>query len=100
MICIDISLENKQQDEFIKLLLRTYTGLFTDYVSVNLDSLAYRKKMDVKRMIDNLKDLSQHKIIKYIPRKKTPFIIYTQERLPLNIFKISKGRLSGQKREI
>lgn len=83
-------LENKQQDDFIKLLLRTYTGLFTDYVPVNLDSLAYRKKLNVKVLIDNLKDLSQHGIIKYIPRKKTPFIIYTQERLPLKYLKFTK----------
>jgi len=83
-------LDNKQQDDFIKLLLRTYTGLFTDYVPVNLDSLAYRKKIDVKVLIDSLKDLSQHGIIKYIPRKKTPFIIFTQERLPVNYLKFVK----------
>ena len=82
--------ENKQQGEFIKLLLRTYTGLFTDYVTVNLESLAYRKKINVKLLIDNLKNLSQQGIIKYIPRKKTPFIIYTQERLPLSYLKFPK----------
>ncbi len=82
--------ENKQQNDFIKLLLRTYTGLFTDYVSVNLETLAYRKKINAKLLIDHLKDLSKHKIIKYIPRKKTPFIIYTQERLPLQYLKFTK----------
>ena len=90
-------LENKQQDEFIKLLLRTYTGLFTDFVPVNLDSLAYRKKIDVKILIDNLKDLAQHGIIKYIPRKKTPFIIYTQERLPLKYLKFTKEVYQNRK---
>ena len=90
-------IENKQQDDFIKLILRTYTGLFTDYVPVNLDSLAYRKKIDVKILIDNLKDLSQHGVIKYIPRKKTPFIIYTQERLPLNYLKFTKEVYQNRK---
>ena len=90
-------IENKQQDDFIKLILRTYTGLFTDYVPVNLDSLAYRKKIDVKILIDNLKDLSQHGVIKYIPRKKTPFIIYTQERLPLNYLKFTKEVYQSRK---
>jgi len=90
-------LENKQQDDFIKLLLRTYTGLFTDFVPVNLDSLAYRKKINVKILIDNLKDLSQHGIIKYIPRKKTPFIIYTQERLPLKYLKFTKEVYQNRK---
>lgn len=90
-------LENKQQDEFIKLLLRSYTGLFTDYVPVNLDALAYRKKIDVKVLINHLKDLSQNKIIKYIPRKKTPLIIYTQERLPLNYLKFPKAVYKDRK---
>ncbi|WP_372640926.1 ATP-dependent DNA helicase RecQ [Ancylomarina sp.] len=90
-------LENKQQDDFIKLLLRTYTGLFTDFVPVNLDSLAYRKKINVKILIDNLKDLSQHGIIKYIPRKKTPFIIYTQERLPVQYLKFTKEVYQNRK---
>lgn len=89
--------ENKQQDDFIKLILRTYTGLFTDYVPVNLDSLAYRKKIDVKILIDNLKDLSQQGVIKYIPRKKTPFIIYTQERLPLKYLKFTKDVYQNRK---
>jgi ATP-dependent DNA helicase RecQ len=90
-------LENKQQDDFLKLLLRTYTGLFTDFVPVNLDSLAYRKKINVKILIDNLKDLSQHGIIKYIPRKKTPFIIYTQERLPVQYLKFTKEVYQNRK---
>ena len=90
-------LENKQQDDFIKLLLRTYTGLFTDFVPVNLDSLAYRKKINVKILIDNLKDLSQLGIIKYIPRKKTPFIIYTQERLPQKYLKFTKEVYQNRK---
>ena len=90
-------LENKQQDDFIKLLLRTYTGLFTDFVPVNLDALAYRKKIDVKLLIDRLKDLSQHGIIKYIPRKKTPFIIFNQERLPLKYLVFTKEVYQSRK---
>nr|WP_320118570.1 ATP-dependent DNA helicase RecQ [uncultured Marinifilum sp.] len=83
-------LANKNYDTFIKLLLRSYTGLFTDYVPVNIDLLAARTKMKKESIIQFLKELSRYKIINYIPRKKTPFIILSQERLPVSFVKLSK----------
>ena len=81
---------NKDFDAFIKLLLRSFTGLFTDYVPINIDLLAKRTEANKELIIEYLKELSRHKIIKYIPRKKTPFIIYTQERLPQSFIKLEK----------
>ena len=81
---------NEELDAFIKLLLRSYTGLFTDFVPVNIDTLSNRTKVKKELIIDYLKELTKHKIISYIPRKKTPFIIYTQERLPLNFIRLDK----------
>lgn len=83
-------LANKDYDAFIKLLLRSYTGLFADYVPVNIDLLSSRSKIKKESIIQYLKELSRYKIIKYIPRKKTPFLILTQERLPVNFIKLSK----------
>jgi len=81
---------NKDFDAFIKLLLRSFTGLFTDYVPINIDSLSSRTKIKKELIIEYLKELSRYKIINYIPRKKTPFIVFTQERLPVNFIKITK----------
>lgn len=80
---------NADFDSFIKLLLRTYTGLFTNYVPVNLDTLAKRTNAKREVFVEFLKVLSKHKIIDYIPRKKTPFIVFTQERLPVNYVSLS-----------
>jgi len=81
---------NRDFDAFIKLLLRSFTGLFTDYVPVNIDLLAKRSKVNPELIRQYLKELAQYKIIKYIPRKKTPFLIYTQEKLPQNFLKLEK----------
>ncbi|MFA9370621.1 MAG: ATP-dependent DNA helicase RecQ [Labilibaculum antarcticum] len=81
---------NKDFDVFIKILLRSFTGLFTDFVPVNIDLLAKRTKISKEVISKYLKELSKYKVIQYIPRKKTPFIIYTQERLPLSFIKLSK----------
>ncbi len=77
-------LKNDEFNKFIKLLLRTYTGLFTNYVPVNLDSLAKQTNTKREVFVEFLKVLSKHKIIDYIPRKKTPFIVFSQERMPLS----------------
>lgn len=72
---------NAAFDGFIKLLLRSYTGLFTDYVSIEEQTLARRAKVSLDTVFNFLNKLNTLKIIKYIPRKNTPLITYTEERL-------------------
>jgi len=91
---------NQDFDSFIKILLRSFTGLFTDFVPVNIDLLAKRTKISKELIVKYLKELSKYKVIQYIPRKKTPFIIYTQERLPLNFIKLSKEVYQDRKENL
>lgn len=72
---------NAAFDNFIKLLLRSYSGLFSDYVIIDENILAKRAKSDVKAIYNYLNKLSSFKIINYIPRKKTPLIYFKEERL-------------------
>ena len=70
--------------------MHSYTGLFTDFVPLNIDLLAKRSNTKKEIIANYLKELSKYKVIQYIPRKKTPYLIYTQERLPLNFIKLTK----------
>jgi len=72
---------NKQFDGFIKLLLRSYTGLFTEFISIDEASLARKANIDPDLVYQFLKKLNNLKIIRYIPQRKTPLIIFTEERL-------------------
>jgi ATP-dependent DNA helicase RecQ len=72
---------NAAFDGFIKLLLRSYTGLFTDFVNIEEQTLARRAKVSLDTVFNFLNKLNTLKIIKYIPRKNTPLITYTEERL-------------------
>ncbi len=69
-----------RQEQLIHLLLRSYTGLFTDPCYINEDMLA--RKLDWKRddVYRELILLSRDRIVRYIPRKKTPFLTFTRER--------------------
>ncbi|KAA6312506.1 ATP-dependent DNA helicase RecQ, partial [termite gut metagenome] len=74
----------------IRGLLRAYTGLFTDYVYINEDSLAVRTGLNRQQIYDLLIRLSKQHIINYIPRKKTPYIIYTHKRVETDRLQISQ----------
>lgn len=70
----------QDEDKLIDVLLRNYSGLFTDYNYISEDFLAM--KMDVERsfVCQRLLSLSRKHILNYIPRKKAAYIHYPQRR--------------------
>jgi len=84
-----IQLRNAELDSFIKLILRSYTGVFTDFVNIDEALLARRSNMTGELIYQHLKTLAQNKIIDYIPQKKTPVLVFETERLDTNRIHIS-----------
>ncbi len=80
---------NETYDKFIKLLLRSYTGMFTEYVPINEEMLAGKAGISRDTVYQFLVRLSSSNIIHYIPGKKTPLIIFTEERLDRKSLSIS-----------
>ena len=67
-------------EKLINVILRSYTGLFTDYAYINEESLSIRTGLSRQQIYDTLITLTKRHILHYIPQKKTPYIIYTRER--------------------
>ena len=76
-------------DKLIQTVLRSYTGVFTDYTYINEDSLAIRTGLTRRQIYEQLVHLAKLRIVSYIPRKKTPYIIYTRERIETQLIHIS-----------
>ena len=76
-------------DKLIQTVLRSYTGVFTDYTYINEDSLAIRTGLTRRQIYEQLVHLAKLRIVNYIPRKKTPYIIYTRERIEAQLIHIS-----------
>ena len=72
-------------------LLRSYTGLFTDYAFINEETLAQRAGLTAQAVRDELINLSRMRVINYIPYKKSPFIIYTRPRVETRLVRVSKA---------
>ena len=84
-------------EKLINVILRSYTGLFTDYVYINEESLEIRSGLNRQRIYDILVMLTQRRVLHYIPRKKTPYIIYTRERQEKNRIQLTRDVYEDRK---
>lgn len=72
--------QSEDTEKLLRILLRSYTGLFTDYAYISEDNLSTRSGLSRQQIYETLLSLSRQHILHYIPAKKTPYIIYTRER--------------------
>lgn len=89
--------ENVKLDEFIKLLLRTYSGIFNDYINISEEYLGKKANVNTETIINLLKILQQYHIIKYIPRITKPLLYFASERLEEKAIIFNKKELDAQK---
>jgi len=73
--------ENMESDRLIKVLLRSYSGLFTDFTIINEYELARRLSLNAEEVVSRLVQLKKDGIIEYIPRKTNPQLVFTSERV-------------------
>lgn len=72
---------SKFEDAVITALLRTYGGLFSNYVYIDEGLVAQEAGLTTQQVYVILKNLAQRNIIYFIPQRKTPFITYLQDRI-------------------
>jgi ATP-dependent DNA helicase RecQ len=75
---------NNDKQDFVKLLLRSYGGLFSNYVKINEEEIARRADMSVEEVENLLFELSQKNILFYSKRSNKPHLIFLQNRVPEN----------------
>ena len=80
---------NESFDGFIKLLLRSYTGMFTEFIPINEEVLSRKSAATRDTVYQYLVKLSSLNIIRFIPGKKTALVIFTEERLVRKALMIS-----------
>lgn len=87
-------------DKVLTALMRSYTGLFSDYVFI--DELFIAESILVSKAVvkESLKSLSHRRVLQYIPGRKVPVIYYTHHRVeskklifPKEVFDVLLNRL-------
>ena len=79
-----------EQEKLIHILLRSYTGLFTDLAAINEETIAKRLEWTHDEVYQLLVGLAKEHIVQYIPRKKTPFLTFVREREATNRVALTK----------
>ena len=75
-----INENNPDTENLLRIILRSYTGVFSDYAYISEEILARRSGLTRQQVYDTLILLTKRHVLHYIPGKKTPYIIYTRER--------------------
>ena len=76
-----VQLGSEEMDAFVKLLLRMYTGLFTEYVPVDEEKVARAGRYAPDVVLEKLRQLSRRQVLKYIPAINAPMLCLNYERL-------------------
>ena len=74
-----------------QMLLRSYTGVFTDYAYISEQTLSVRTGLTRQQIYDLLVMLSKRRIVDYIPFFLTQYNIYTREREELHYLQIPRA---------
>ncbi|PLW93085.1 MAG: RecQ family ATP-dependent DNA helicase [Marinilabiliales bacterium] len=74
-------IENPKLDPFVQLLIRSYSGIFTDFIKIDEFTLARRMKADKEIVIKGLKALERMDVLSYSPSGNVPRITFLSPRL-------------------
>ena len=92
-----------EAEALIQMILRSYTGVFTDYAYISEATLSIRTGLTREQIYNILVTLTKRRIVDYIPHKKTPYIIYTRERqelrfvhIPPSVYEERKARYEAR----
>jgi len=88
---------NSLFDVFIKLILRSYSGVFTEYTTIDETMLAKRANVDQDVVRQYLNKLVALSVISYLPQKRCPMVSYIEERLDDKSLYISRENYQTRK---
>jgi ATP-dependent DNA helicase RecQ len=83
-------IKNPSTDNFIKTILRSYGGLFNDFVRISEAEIAKRINSDVEKVEKMLLFLSKIQLLNYVPKRVKPFITFPIQRISENDIFLSK----------
>lgn len=71
---------SKEAEMVLNKILRSYPGLFADYVNIQEETLCNLTSLPFKQVYDALLELSRMKILHYIPKSRMPYIYFPTSR--------------------
>jgi ATP-dependent DNA helicase RecQ len=92
-------LENPEADKILRLILRSYSGVFTDFTRINENEIARRSGIDSPKVAELITRMQKLGILEYLPHKSSPQLIFNTERLNTDDIALSKTFYTQRKKE-
>ena len=77
--------QDKVTEDVMNIILRHYSGIFTDYAYIDELFICNRAGIDRKTLYLTLTGLQSQCIVRYVPERKTPIIIWSRERVDTHL---------------
>ncbi len=84
-------------DIFLKTLLRSYSGLFSDFVRIDEAVVARRTGLTMEETVKMLQRLHENDVLTYLPRKDKPQLILTRPRVEGSHIGLSESQYARRK---
>lgn len=84
-----VRVDHNDLDHFLRVLLRLYEGIFTDFRQISEVEIAHWSGYTVVKVRDLLTRLWQMRLIRYVPSNQSPLIYLDVERLEVSNIYIS-----------
>lgn len=90
-------IESEADDPFIKTLLRSYAGLYEQYVPVHEFDVAKRTGLNKEEVVATLKKLESLELVHYIPQSDLPQVQFIKPRVPNGNLQLDHKYLNERK---
>ncbi len=90
----------KDEERLLQHLLRTCTGIFSEYTYISEETIAQTIATDEATVSQLLINLSRRHVIRFIPRKFVPYVTFTQRRVETHNVLLPASVYADRKREL
>ncbi len=79
--------QDSETEKVMEVILRLYSGIFTDFAFIDEQLISTRTGVDRHRLYELLCNLQKQGVVRYVPERKTPVIIWTRPRVDSALLK-------------
>ena len=77
--------QDKVTEDVMNIILRLYSGIFTDYAYIDEHLICSRAGIDREKLYTTLMNLQSQGVVRYVPERRTPVITWTRERIETSL---------------
>ena len=94
----EFQVANQEVDDVVKVMLRSYSGLFFEYVNIFESEITTRTKLDKAKVLNILYRLEEHELVSYFPQSSLPKLSFGRGRIDTGLLTFSKENYELRKK--